>query len=177
MKEFVFIFSMFLSLICHGQVFSSNNGNVDFISNAPLEIIRAHSDQLQGVLDVDEKYFAFKLYVKSFDGFNSTLQRVHFFENYLEVNSFPLAIFKGKILEGLEKGKGKYRAKGILEIHGVKVERIIDVEINISDNSVAFSTSFLVPLVDHNIDLPRIVFQKIAEEIKVNVQGAMMLKE
>jgi hypothetical protein len=35
----------------------------------------------------------------------------------------------------------------------------------------------LVPLEDHEIDLPRIVYQKIAEEIKVEVSGKLILRE
>ena len=36
--------------------------------------------------------------------------------------------------------------------------------------------SFIVPLVDHQIEVPRIVNQKIAQEIAVNVQGVFQLQ-
>ena len=175
-KMLVFIF-LLNCLQSPAQLFSTIDGSVHFISNAPLEIIEANSTQLQGLLDLDKKSFAFKIYIRSFEGFNSPLQQVHFYENYMEVKDYPEAVFKGKILESLHEGKGKYRAKGILTIHGESVERIINLELNITENTIFFSTNFLVPLEDHEIDLPRIVYQKIAEEIKVEVTGKLAIRE
>ena len=160
-----------------GQLYSTIDGVVHFKSNAPLEIIEAESDQLQGVLDIEKKLFAFKIYIRSFEGFNSDLQKVHFYENYMEVKDFPNAIFKGKILEPIKNGSGEYRAKGILEIHGESVERIIYISLDVSDKTALFTSTFLVPLQDHDIDLPRIVYQKIAENIEVKVNGTLDLKE
>lgn len=172
------LFILFIIInTCTAQQFTMINGHIDFLSNAPLEIIKASSEQLQGVLDKDNKTFAFKIYIKSFDGFNSPLQKVHFFENYMEVREFPLATFKGKILEEIDINRKIYRAKGILLIHGIGVERIIEVNLNIDTKQVDFSASFLVPLEDHNIDLPRIVYQKIAEEINVHVHGSLKIRE
>ena len=159
------------------QLFSTIEGSVHFISNAPLEIIEANSSQLQGLLDIDKKTFAFKIYIKSFEGFNSPLQQVHFYENYMEVKDYPLAVFKGKILEPLEQGKGSYRAKGMLTIHGESVERIIKLELDIEESAIVFNSQFIVPLVDHEIDLPRIVYQKIAEDINVEVKGKLAVRE
>jgi polyisoprenoid-binding protein YceI len=159
------------------QIFTTITGHADFISVAPLETISASSEQLQGILDLNKKTFAFKMYIKSFDGFNSQLQKVHFFENYMEANDFPVATFKGKILEDINSATNQYRAKGMLQIHGVEMDRIIDIEIDLEDKTINFRASFKVPLIEHNIDLPRIVYQKIAEEILVNVNGNMKIKE
>ena len=166
-----------MSKLCIGQTYATNDGRVHFVSDAPLEIIEATSDQMQGLVDVEKKIFAFKLYIKSFNGFNSPLQQVHFFENYMEANDFPITTFKGKILEPMQAGKATYRAKGLLEIHGQSVERIIEVELDIDDEKLTYTSVFLVPLMDHDIDLPQIVYQKIAESINVTVDGIMLLRE
>ena len=159
------------------QIYSCVDGKVSFISEAPLEIIKASSNQLQGVLDLDNKTFAFKIFIKSFEGFNSSLQQEHFYENYMEVADFPISTFKGKVLENFTPGQSKYRAKGILNIHGVEVERIIDVTLNLDQKSVDFYATCIIPLVDHEISLPRIVYQKIAEEILVSIEGTLNLRE
>lgn len=177
MKLIFTITFLLLFRLCIGQIYATNDGHVHFISNAPLEIIEADSDQMQGLVDVEKKIFAFKLYIKSFNGFNSPLQQVHFFENYMEANDFPIATFKGKILEPIQAGKAMYRAKGMLEIHGQSVERIIEVELDIDDEKITYTSVFVVPLVDHDIDLPQIVYQKIAENINVTVDGLMLLRE
>lgn len=174
----------YLLLICliighfkgYAQIYSDISGRVDFISDAPLEVIKASSDELQGVLDVSKKTFAFRMYIKSFQGFNSPLQREHFNENYMEVADFPLATFKGKILEDFSLGDSKLRAKGMLEIHGRSIERIIDISLKLTDSEAYYYSTFSVPLDDHDIHLPRIVYQKIAEEILVTVEGTLILR-
>jgi hypothetical protein len=176
--KFLLVFYLTLfAAIGYGQIYTTISGEVEFVSDAPLELIEASSDQMQGVLDIGKKSFAFKMYIKSFDGFNNPLQQVHFYENYMEANVYPIATFTGKILENIEEGKKEYRAKGALDIHGKSVERVIDVVLTISDNAVGYSASFIVPLAEHDIKLPRIVYQKIAEDILVTIKGELICKK
>lgn len=180
MKYFSFtvLFYCFLIHPLSGQIYNTNLGTVKFRSEAPLEIIKAESDQLKGALNLDNKTFAFKLFIRSFDGFNSPLQKEHFYENYLEVKSFPESIFKGKILEVIDiNAAGDYRAKGVLTIHGLSNEIIIDVHLEPVEDGLLFSSSFDVALKDYEIDLPRIVYQKIAEIINIEVFGKLSPKE
>jgi len=177
MKIFVSILLVCFSVLGSAQIYTSINGKIDFVSEAPLEIIRASSDLLQGALDLEKKTFGFRVGIKSFNGFNNPLQQVHFYENYLEANEFPMATFKGKILEQIQEGNCVCRAKGILLIHGVEVERIIDINLKLKNDIITYEAEFYVPLIDHNISLPRIVYQKIAEEILVTVKGQMSLKK
>lgn len=143
-----------------------------------MEIIKAESNQLKGALNMSNKTFAFKLFIKTFDGFNSPLQKEHFYENYMEVKSYPEAVFKGKILEDMDISTSKvYRAKGQLSIHGLSHEVIIDVELAPKDDALYFNSKFDVRLKDYEIDLPRIVYQKIAEVIDVEVFGELTLLE
>ncbi|MFT4536416.1 MAG: hypothetical protein ACJA1A_003308 [Saprospiraceae bacterium] len=177
MKYLISFILTTVTLIGYGQIYSTIDGDVHFVSDAPLEIIEATSDQMQGVLNIERKTFAFKMYIKSFKGFNNQLQQVHFYENYMEANEYPIATFTGKLLEPLESGPKVYRAKGALNIHGQSIERIIQVQLDIAKDKVDYSSTFLVLLKDHDIELPRIVYQKIAEEIKVTVQGQLVLKQ
>ena len=80
-------------------------------------------------------------------------------------------------MEEINPENTEYRAKGLLEIHGVTVERVLNVRLSISDSQVQYSSQFKVALADHNIEMPRIVYQKIAEEIEVSVSGVMLLRE
>ncbi len=177
MKLLLGILFCFTTNIGIGQIYTTNDGLVRFVSEAPLEIIQAKSNQVQGLIDLEKNVFAFKLYIKSFEGFNNPLQQVHFYENYMEVNDFPIATFKGKLLEPVQIGKGLYRAKGRLEIHGKSVERIIEVELLLEGREIEYTTSFTIPLEDHDIELPQIVYQKIAEVIRVKVDGKLIIRD
>lgn len=154
------------------SIYTCQNGNVKFLSDAPLEMIKAESSKLSGVLNLSDRSFTFSLPIKSFEGFNSSLQRVHFNEDYMESELYPNSTFKGKIIEEIDLSKlGKYqvRAKGKINIHGVENDRIIKVSLVVGSSKMDANAEFTVFLEDYNITIPSIVNQKIAEEIKVSI--------
>jgi len=158
------------------QKFSTNKGVISFVSKAQLELIQATSGQMQGILDPATNQFAFLVDIKSFQGFNSSLQRQHFNDNYMESEKFPVAKFSGKIIEQVEFTKDntvEVRAKGELDIHGQKQVRIIKGKITVKGNVVTIEAQFQVPLSDHNITIPKIVNQKIATEINVDISATL----
>jgi hypothetical protein len=157
-------------------IYQTVNGTIAFRSEAPLELINASSDQLIGAIDVDKKNFTFKILMRSFQGFNSPLQKEHFNENYVESDRFPEASFKGKIIEDQDltvDGSYELRAKGILTIHGVSQERIIKSDVSVNNRIITLKSSFNVLLSDHNIPIPKVVYQKLANEIKVDVNATL----
>ena len=155
-----------------GQTYICRNGNISFISDAPLELIKAVNEKLTGVLNANDRSFSFRVPIKDFEGFNSSLQRVHFNEDYMETELFPNSTFKGKIIEEVDlsvPGDYKIRAKGKLSIHGVEIDRIIRCDITTDKKQIKVYAAFTVFIADHNISIPSILNQKIAEEIKVDV--------
>ena len=155
-------------------VYKVSKGSIAFNSDAPMELIKASSNELAGLFDASTKKFAFRVKVSSFEGFNTALQREHFNENYMESNSFPFASFEGKVIEDIDYSKpGVYnvRAKGNFTVHGVSQERIIKVEISVKQQSVSVRSAFTVLLADHNITIPKVVHEKLASEIKVEVKA------
>ena len=158
------------------SVFQCNDGFIQFISTAPLERIEATSQELKGVVEVETGKLGFSVGIKTFQGFNSPLQREHFNENYLESDQFPRATFVGKIIEKIDfnvPGTYSVRAKGKLEIHGIQEERIIKGSLTVGDNEIRITTQFSVLLEDYHINVPRIVNQKIAEEIDVQMEAKL----
>lgn len=151
---------------------SASNGEIRIKSDAPLELIEASSRQLKGVIDITGRSFSFSVNTRSIQGFNSPLQQEHFYENYMETSKYPGSTFKGKIIEQVDlsvDGNYQLRAKGLLNVHGVEQERIIKADVKVKGEIITVTSSFTVPLTDHNITIPKIVYQKIAEEILVTV--------
>lgn len=161
----------------HAQsVYHVTNGSIDFNSNAPNEIIKATSEGLHGVLDIEKNIFAFKIDMTTFEGFNSPLQREHFNENYMESHIYQEAKFSGKIIENVNlKKNGSYtiRAKGKLDIHGVSKERIIYIDIAVEGSSIIAKSDFKVLLADHDIKIPRVVYDKLATEVNVSMNALL----
>lgn len=169
---------MLTSFSVNGQksIYIVHKGLVKFVSDAPLEVIKASSTQIRGALDSGKRNFSFLIPSTSFIGFNSPLQQVHFYENYIEAQKYPESRFIGKIIEQVDfnaDGDYQVRAKGILTIHGVDQERIIRVKLHINKGDITASSEFSILLKEYNITIPRVVYQKIAEEIKINVNLEM----
>lgn len=163
-----------MSCICSSQVkskiYTCNNGQADFLSEAPLEIIRASSRNLAGAINISDRSFSFLIPIRTFDGFNSNLQKTHFNEDYMESETYPNSTFKGKIIEEVDlsvPGEYKIRAKGKMYIHGVENDRIVRCDLEVSENKIVAKANFTAFLADHDISIPSILNQKIAEEIKV----------
>ncbi len=157
-------------------VFRCENGKVSFKSDAPLEVISAKSTRLRGAIDTAKQTYAWSVDIKTFEGFNSPLQREHFNENYMESKKYPKSSFAGKIIENIDFQKnGTYsvRTKGQLNIHGVEQERIIKTQVEVNGNKLRVQATFTVLLADHNITIPKVVYQKIAEEITVTVNAEL----
>jgi polyisoprenoid-binding protein YceI len=168
-------FLVFLSVQAQKK-YKVEKGEVAFTSKAELELIKAKSSQIQGLLDPVTNQFAFTVDVKSLKGFNSELQREHFNEKYMESEVYPKARFSGKIIENLDFSSNntyEVRAKGDLDIHGIKQTRIIKARLTTESGKLKIETIFFVPLADHNITIPRIVSQKIATEIEVSISALM----
>lgn len=153
---------------------------INFRSDAKLELIRAASKELKGAIETDKKTFSFKVRMRSFEGFNSPLQREHFNENYMESENFPEATFNGKIIEDVDfntPGKYTVRAKGILNIHGIEQERIIKSDVEIKPGSISIKSTFTVLLSDHKILIPKVVSEKLANEIKVDIAAELLPRQ
>jgi len=128
------------------------------------------------VMNIEDRRFSFSIPVSTFEGFNSALQQTHFNEDYLETDLYPQATFKGKIIEEVDLGiPGQYRirAKGKLDIHGLDNDRIIRCDVSVEPGIIRVKAKFTVFLDDHDIKIPSIVNQKIAEEIQVEIEFEM----
>jgi hypothetical protein len=177
----IFIFcTIFISVLNGQEVYTASKSSIKFTSDAPLELIEAESSQLQGALKTSDRSFVFRAPMNTFEGFNSDLQRTHFNTNYLETSKFPYTQFEGKIIEEIDFNKpGTYevRGKGKFTCHGVEQERLIKCKLVISQSGIKISSNYTVMLDDHNIKIPSVVNQKIAEEIIVILSVEMKKKQ
>ena len=168
-----FLFSFYSGLTGQGQFWRCENGYVSFASDAPLEVIKAQSHDVRGIVSPASRSFAFSLNINSFEGFNSDVQQIHFLENYLEGKKYPQATFTGKLIEDIPfdvPGTYSVRAKGNLNIHGIIKERIIRGTLVVKNEGGAIETDFSIPVSDHGITIPKIVQQKISDDIQVKVK-------
>ena len=177
MKTFILSISLLLSvsLSFSQNIYKAVQGEIAFFSETPIENIDAHNTNLKALLNTDNNEIAFVVTNVGFK-FEKPLMEEHFNENYMETTQFPKAKFTGKIIEQVnfeQVGTQSIRAKGILSIHGVDQERIVKSTLSNHNGKLYIQSKFTVPVADHNISIPRIVHQKIAEEIEVTVTAVL----
>lgn len=151
------------------NLFSTSNGETTFYSETPVEDITAVNKLGQSILNTATNDIVVQMNMKQFD-FPNKLMQEHFNENYIESDKYPKAIFKGKINEKIDFTKnGTYdvTATGDFTLHGVTKARTLKGKITVNQASLSITTDFEVALTDHKIEVPQIVFVKIAQIIKV----------
>jgi polyisoprenoid-binding protein YceI len=108
--------------------------------------------------------------------FEKALMEEHFNENYVESHKFPKATFKGQILDisKIDFNKdGTYivKIKGMLNVHGVDKEVVTDAKVVVTGKNLKVTASFTVTPSDFKVEIPSLVKDKIAKEIKVTVDA------
>ena len=171
MRHLIIVIGLFiLGFQANGQLYMAQNGEVSFFSKTPLEDIDALNKQVGSIINADNNEVAVQMRVSSFV-FPNKLMQEHFNENYLESDKFPSATFKGKIREVVDlRVPGTYvvTAVGTATIHGITNPIEIKGNIVSKGEQVSLTCQFDIKLVDYKIAIPRIVFAKIAEVIRVN---------
>ncbi len=171
MRHLIVVFSLIiLGYQANGQLYMAQNGEVSFFSKTPLEDIDALNKQVGSIINTDNNEVAVQMRVTSFV-FPNKLMQEHFNENYLESDKFPSATFKGKIREVVDlniPGTYTVTASGTASIHGITRPIELKGSIISTGNQLTLNCQFDIKLVDYKIDIPRIVFAKIAEVIRVS---------
>lgn len=156
----------------YSQVWMSRNGYIRLFSEAPLENIEGVTQLAQAALNTKTGEIYFKAPIESFK-FEDALMQEHFNENYMESEKYPNAEFSGTIqnLPDLTK-EGTYEVTviGKFTVHGVTKERTVQGTIIVEKGKISSTSKFKVKCVDHKIEIPTLLIQKIAEELEITVK-------
>ena len=153
------------------DLWTTETGIVHINASTPLEDIDATNDRVNAILRHGDGAFAVVMLIPEFR-FRRKLMQEHFNENYMESDKFPKATFSGKISGHADMAPGdtrQCRIAGTLTVHGVARERVVEAEIRRTPRGWRIHSDFTVRTADHNIDIPKIVFTKIAEEVAVSL--------
>lgn len=178
MKYLITLFFICLVWTANAQLFTTQTGEISFFSKTPMEDIDAINKQVGSIINSATNEVAVQMRVTNFI-FPNKLMQEHFNENYLETDKYPNATFKGKIKESIDvKVAGTYAvtAAGTATIHGVSRPVELKGTLVSTGKTVSLTCVFDIHLDEYKIDIPKIVFKKIAEVIKVKGNIAYTLR-
>ena len=167
---FIFIFSQ-QDIV--SQQFYTDKGVTKFDgSKAAFEPIKATNNNSVSIIDSKTGQIAAVILISKFE-FRLGLMQEHFNENYLESNVYPKSTFEGKIKDfnvlNLTETFMTHEITGNLTIKGVAKKIKTIAEISKVDNQIKIKSNFAVFLSDFGIKVPKIVFKKIDEEVKISL--------
>jgi hypothetical protein len=181
MKTIFFIlFASLVYLKADAQdILISQNASVSFFSSTVIEDIEGKSNTANSVLDLKSKNILFKVSNNSFQ-FKKKLMQEHFNENYMESDKYAFSTFKGKITDNVDLSKdGNYTVniEGDLDIHGVIKPYKTKATLTVSNKVITAKTVFKVKIEDHQIKIPTLVFNHIAEFVEVRISAVYQPKK
>jgi len=166
-----------ISLISAAQDrYMTRSGKIYFISEAPLEKIEAVNNQAASVLDASTGKIQFSVLMKSFE-FEKALMGEHFQEKYVESDKYPKSEFKGSILDFssinfAKDGTYPVKYKGDFSLHGVTKPVDGTGSLTVKGGKISAKSTFMLPIEAYGIEIPSLVKDKIAKEVKVTVDAA-----
>ncbi|MBP7184249.1 MAG: YceI family protein [Saprospiraceae bacterium] len=184
MRQFIFLtlvsLFLFTNKVSAQEKYFSKNAIIAFDAEGKLddvEDIKAQSNTATCVYDSKTGNMEWSVNVKSFKFANSLMQE-HFNENYLESDKFPKATFKGqtdKPIDLTKNGTYQTKVKGKLTIHGVTKDVDVNGAFVVKDGVVSSASKFEVALKDYNIEVPTVVFMKVAETVKIEIKTVLQV--
>jgi len=177
MKLKIFISLLLLALIIYPaeyQVDKSKQNLVKFISNAPIEDFEGVTSKIDGYLAIDESDLLknsnlyFEVDLRTLDT-GIGLRNRHMRENYLHTDKYPYTNFKGNIIysEKVSDTEQKVTVDGTMYIHGKTKPMKINGNLFKTESGYRVKAYFEVKLTDYNIEVPKLMFMKISENMKL----------
>ncbi len=150
---------------------------VKFISDAPMEDFEGTTNKIDGYMTNDgiDKLVGSEVYFEVDLNSVSTgigLRDRHMREDYLHTDKHKFTSFKGKINNATKVSDSEYdfTANGKKTIHGVTKDIIIKGKIFKSGNGYKVKANWAIKLPDYNIEVPKFMFLRINDEIKLEVE-------
>lgn len=156
--------------------YKTSKGEIEFNASTPLEDIHAVNKEVNAILKPENGDFASVLLMKDFK-FKRSLMQEHFNENYVESETYPKAYLTGNIKnfnpEELTSSPKEYPIHGKLTIHGVTKAFSTKATLSKSSGGIKMISGFIVKPEEYKIEVPKLLFKKIAQEVQVDVTFTM----
>lgn len=161
----------------YAQKYMTRTGKVSFHAGTPLEDIDAISNESAAALNSQGGDVVFQIPIKSFK-FRRALMQEHFNENYMESDKYPKAEYKAKIMDisnvnFAKDGVYKVKTQGKLTIHNVTNDVTVPGTITVKGDKLTVAAAFKVKTADYKINIPKLVEDKIAKEVEIEVNAIM----
>jgi polyisoprenoid-binding protein YceI len=170
-KKIIVVALCSITLPGFGQKYTAEKSFVSFFSHGAIEDIAAENTKTVSLFNTATGDVVFSIPIKEFE-FDKSLMKEHFNEKYMDTEKFPKSTFQGKISGFQPDGKGEQQAtaSGKLTMHGVTQEVLIPGTVEVVEGKIVMKSKFIVKLADYKIEIPKLLWQNIAEQVEVKIE-------
>ena len=170
-SAFIILLSSSLSI---AQSFKTEEGKATFYSKVPLHSFEGNSENLVGLVNLDEGTVDFYIDLETLDTGNG--KRDKDMKLTLETEKYPFAEFFGKLTSDFDPESTSVQdvtVKGIFKIHGVEREIEVEGTMQIKENGLFITAGWILSLLDYNIEPPKILFIKVDKEQEIEIEALL----
>lgn len=178
MKKLISItlFTLFSVTLSYSQSYFTENGIAVFHSKVPLHTFSGTSENLTGLINLEDGTVDFYLDLATLDTGNG--KRDKDMRLTLDVENHPFGEFFGKLISDFDptlEGPQIAIVEGVFKIHGNEQEVRIEGELTKNGDNVHLKACWILRLEDYDIVPPSLLFVKVDQEQEIEIEAVLSL--
>ncbi|MFV1883810.1 MAG: YceI family protein [Balneola sp.] len=177
-KILLIVFVLAVSINGYSQSYFTDSGTAVFHSKVPLHTFSGTSENLTGLIDLENGTVDFYLDLETLDTGNA--KRDKDMKLTLETEKFPFGEFFGKITSEFDAASNEAQdvtVEGVFKIHGKEQNINVNGQITLDGNQLKLTAGWILKLEDYEIKPPSLLFIKVDQEQEIELSAVLTIKE
>ena len=173
MKKFFLLLSLLLfsSVTAFSQSYISESGKAVFYSKVPLHNFSGTSNNLVGLINLDDMLVDFYMDLETLDTGNG--KRNKDMKKTLKTKKYPYGEFKGELISDFDPSNTEEqpaKVKGTFSIHGESQEMEAEGTLQLTDEGLLVKAGWILNLEDYKIKPPKLLFVKVDKNQEIEIE-------
>ena len=180
MKKFVqaILVILLISPVSFSQSFFTDSGTAVFHSKVPLHTFSGTSENLTGLINLEDNTVDFYLDLATLDTGNG--KRDKDMRLTLDVENHPFGEFYGKLVSEFDPTNSAPQTaivEGVFKIHGNQQDVRIEGQLIPDGNQLTLQAGWILRLEDYDIVPPSLLFVKVDQEQEIEINAVLILRD
>jgi polyisoprenoid-binding protein YceI len=152
----------------------TESGKATFHSEVPLHSFSGTSENLTGMIDLENKVIDFYLDLSTLD--SGISKRDRDMGETLKTDQYPFAEFYGTMISEFDpdsSGAQEVKVEGTFKIHGLENENNYTGTLEYTSEGLLLKAGWVLRLEDYNIIPPKLLFIKVDQEQKIEIEALL----
>ena len=177
-KVLLTVFVLAISISGYSQSYFTDSGTAVFHSKVPLHTFSGSSENLTGLIDLENGTVDFYLDLETLDTGNG--KRDKDMKLTLETEKFPFGEFFGKLTSDFDPALTEAQdvtVEGVFKIHGKEQNVKINGQLTPNGDQLILTAGWILKLKDYDIEPPSLLFIKVDQEQEIELNATLTIKE